>query len=62
MYICLCNPFSVKDVRKHLDEHGKIARVTDVYTSCSDGEKPNCCKCLETLKEIVTDHNDTAAA
>lgn len=59
MFVCLCNPFSDKKVQKHLQGAGGPARVSDVYTACSGGEKPNCCQCLETLKEIVGSHNET---
>lgn len=62
MYICMCNPFSDKAVREHLAAKDGKARVSEVYGACSDGEKPNCCRCLQTLKEIVTAHNASAAA
>lgn len=57
MYICICNAFSDKKVKEHLDKSQGKARVGDVYRSCSGGENPNCCQCLETLKDIVKTHN-----
>ncbi|MAI61461.1 MAG: hypothetical protein CBB87_03120 [Micavibrio sp. TMED27] len=61
MFICLCNPFNDKKVSAHLSNSGGRARVGDVYRACSDGENPNCCQCLETLKNIVKNHNETIA-
>ncbi|GJL85176.1 MAG: hypothetical protein DHS20C02_09510 [Micavibrio sp.] len=62
MYICLCHPFSDKKVQEHLENQDGTARVADVYEACSGGEKPNCCSCMETLKDIVKTHNSAAAA
>lgn len=62
MYICLCNPFSDRQVREHLEKKSGTARVADVYHACSGGEKPNCCSCMKTLKEIVKSHNNTVTA
>lgn len=63
MYVCLCNPFSDKKVSKHLEGQGdKKARVADVYSNCSGGETPNCCQCLETLKDMVKTHNSRITA
>jgi bacterioferritin-associated ferredoxin len=62
MYVCLCHPFSDKKVKKHLDEKGSRANVSETYRACSGGENPNCCQCLETLKDIVKTHNKTVAA
>ena len=61
MFICLCNPFSDKTVKKHLEgKKGTKASVAETYTTCSGGEKPNCCQCLQTLKEIVREHNTSS--
>lgn len=57
MYICLCNPFNDKKVREHLEKTQGRASVSDTYIACSNGEKPQCCSCLETLKDIVHTHN-----
>ena len=62
MYICLCNPFSDKDVRKSLEERGgQTSSVSEVYRSCSGGESPCCGKCLPTLKDMVREHNGRVA-
>jgi len=62
MFICLCHPFSDKKVKEHLEQSGGKCRVGDVYKACSDGENPNCCQCLETLKDIVKTHNKSVTA
>jgi len=63
MYICLCHPFSDKKISSFLKGKGEGQRssVSEVYGACSDGQQPNCCQCLETIKTIVKDHNKTAA-
>lgn len=62
MIVCLCHPFSDKKVRQHLSEKGERTNMSDVYKSCSGGESPQCCSCLNTLKDIVKTHNKTIAA
>ena len=62
MWVCLCNPFSDKTVKKHLSDKGSACTVAKTYSACSGGETPNCCQCLETLKDIVQDHNKTITA
>lgn len=58
MYICLCHPFSDKKVSEFLQgKAGEKARVSEVYQTCSGGEKPECCSCMQTLKEMVKSHN-----
>ena len=59
MYICLCNPFTDKEVRSYLGCCQGRASVGQVYRACSGGESPNCCSCMETLREMVRDHNTT---
>lgn len=58
MYICLCNPFTDKDVQSYLGACPGKASVSEVYKCCSGGENPNCCSCIATLKTIVRDHNN----
>ena len=57
MYICMCNPFSDRQVKQYLDEKDDKATVGEVYKVCSDGEAPQCCSCIDTLKDIVLEHN-----
>jgi len=57
MYICLCNPFTDKDVHSFLKDCNGKASVSEVYKCCSGGENPNCCACIQNLKDIVRTHN-----
>ncbi len=57
MYICLCNPFTDKDVQEHLGDTGKTT-VKEVYAACSGGESMNCCSCACEMKAIVDTHNN----
>lgn len=57
MYICLCHPFSDKKVNEHLSNTPGKTKVSTVYGACSDGNKPECCSCLQSLKDIVKTHN-----
>lgn len=62
MMLCLCHPFSDKKAAAHMRDKGVRCSVSEVYSACSDGQKPNCCQCLETLKDMVKSHNKTVAA
>ena len=62
MYICLCNPFSDRDVKRHLEENNGVSTVSKTYTACSGGEKPQCCSCLQTLKSMLSDQKELEAA
>ena len=54
MMVCLCHPFSDKKVREHLSaKDGAKCGMSEVYSTCSGGNKPQCCTCLETLKDMV---------
>ncbi len=59
MYICLCNPFSDKKVKDHLSCQSGKTTVSAVYGACSNGEKPECCACMQALKDLVKTHNRT---
>ncbi|MCC7305259.1 MAG: hypothetical protein IT558_03255 [Alphaproteobacteria bacterium] len=62
MIVCLCHPFSDKKVREHLScKSGATSTVSETYGACSGGNKPQCCTCLETVKELVQAHNRTVA-
>ncbi|MCF8495822.1 MAG: hypothetical protein K9G62_04045 [Alphaproteobacteria bacterium] len=62
MIICLCHPFSDKKVRAHLENAAGRSTVSETYGACSDGKSPQCCTCLETLKDMVKTHNRGQAA
>lgn len=62
MMVCLCHPFSDKKVRAHLSAGVGKNSVSEVYSTCSGGQKPQCCSCLQTLKDIIKDHKQSTAA
>lgn len=63
MYICLCNPFSDRDVKDYLTQNPDTrASVGKVYRACTSGESPRCCTCIQTLKEMLSDHTKAEAA
>jgi bacterioferritin-associated ferredoxin len=58
MWICHCNPFNDKDVKSCLDgKKGETARVSDVYKTCSGGNRPKCATCIPHLQDMVMEHN-----
>ena len=61
MYICICNPFSDKDVKEFLAKQEGPAAVKEVYRSCSGGESPCCGTCIPTLRDMVREHNNRVA-
>lgn len=62
MIVCLCHPFSDKKVRQHLSCQSGASTVAETYSACTGGKKPQCCTCLETVKAMVKDHNQTVSA
>jgi bacterioferritin-associated ferredoxin len=62
MMVCLCHPFSDKKVREHLGAKSCASTVSETYGVCSGGNKPQCCTCLETLKDMVKTHNHKIVA
>lgn len=55
MYVCLCNPFTDKDVKDALDS-GAARTAGQVYKTCSGGQKPCCGTCLCMVRDIVKGH------
>lgn len=62
MLICLCHPFSDKKVKEHLESSNGKSSMSKTYGACSGGNAPQCCSCLETLKDMVKSHNKSVAA
>lgn len=58
MYVCICNPFTDKTVKTHLQSCSGKVKVSDTYTACSGGEKMNCGTCACELKKMVDTHNN----
>lgn len=58
MYVCLCNPFTDRDVKAALEGPflGRKKTAGAVYKACTGGQKPCCGSCVCTLKEMVADH------
>lgn len=61
MYICLCNPFTDKDVKTALEDTSTGRKTPGkVYKACSGGQKPCCGTCICMLKDMVANHNAAA--
>lgn len=61
MYVCLCNPFTDRDVKAALEAPCAGKKTTaSVYKACSGGQKPCCGSCVCVLKEMVANHNNAA--
>lgn len=52
MHVCSCNNFNDAKVREVVTTHPEAKQVKDIYKICADKQKPNCGKCLLTVKEI----------
>lgn len=57
MYVCLCNGFTCRDVRRVVGEGA--ASVAAVYLAC--GARPNCGRCKETIREFLSVEPERAA-
>ena len=55
MYVCLCNPFPDKDVKKALENPDVRNTPAQVYKACA-GTGPNCGSCMCTVKAMIVDH------
>lgn len=60
MYLCLCNPFTDKDLKKTLAETEGKSSVSGAYKACSGGKKPQCCTCMKNIKAMVQAHQSEA--
>lgn len=58
MYVCLCNPFTDKDVAAALKDSSVRKTPAQVYKACSGGEKPCCGTCLCVVRDMVANHNN----
>lgn len=58
MYICLCHPFTDKDVKGVLKDGTVRRSAAQVYKACTGGEKPCCGSCMCLLKDMVANHQD----
>lgn len=55
MYVCICNAFTCKDVRKVRDQG--VSRSGQVYKKL--GCKMQCGKCLETIANVLKEPVET---
>lgn len=58
MYICLCNPFTDKDLDSALKNDAVEKKTAQIYKACSGGEKPGCGTCLCEIKDRIDTHNN----
>lgn len=59
MYVCMCNPFTDKDVKNALNDSRVKKSAAHVYKACSGGEKPCCGSCVCMVKDMVAAHEQT---
>ena len=53
MYVCLCNPFTDKDVKEVLKQDHVKKTPAHIYKEASGGAKPCCGSCICTIREMV---------
>lgn len=56
MYICMCNPFTDKDVTKALENPDVKNTTAHIYKECSGGNGPSCGTCINAIKGMIVDH------
>lgn len=61
MYVCMCNPFTDKDVKSALENPDVRNTPAQIYKCCSGGESPNCGTCINAIKCMIVDHQATSA-
>lgn len=52
MHVCICNNFNEAKVREVVSDHPEAKQVKDIYRICANKRKPDCGKCLLTIKDI----------
>lgn len=57
MYICMCNPFTDKDLDGALKNEAICNKASALYKACSGGENPNCGNCICEIKGRIDAHN-----
>ncbi len=55
MYVCMCNPFTDKDVKKALENPDVRNTPAQIYKACS-GKGPNCGSCMCMVKDMIVEH------
>src|SRR5688500_940283 len=54
--ICICNPFSDKNVQTYLSSQSDKSTISQAYRHCTGENKPCCGNCLQELRGMVRDH------
>jgi len=60
MYVCLCNPFTDKDVKAALAHPDIRNTPAQIYKSCSGGVQPCCGSCVCVIKDMIVDHQSAS--
>ncbi len=58
MYICMCNPFTDKDLDGALKDDSVKKKTSAIYSACTGGEKPCCGTCICEIKDRIDAHNE----
>ena len=58
MYVCLCNPFTDKDVDTALNDENIKNKASSVYKACSGGQQPCCGTCICEIRDRIDAHNE----
>lgn len=56
MYICMCNPFTDKDVKRALENPSTPNKTSTIYKEASDGQTPCCGTCICAIQDMIVDH------
>ena len=59
MYVCMCNPFTDKDVKKALENCDIRNTPAHIYKACSGGNTPQCGTCIHTIKDLIVDYHSS---
>jgi bacterioferritin-associated ferredoxin len=55
MYICICNAINDIKIKEVINENTS-GNFCEFYVQCSQGEKPQCGKCIEEMKRLYDEH------
>lgn len=57
MYICMCNPFTDKDLDGALENDAVEKKASAIYKACTGGEQPCCGTCICEIRSRINTHN-----
>ena len=58
MYVCLCNPFTEKDLETALEDDQVQNKASHLYKACTGGEKPCCGTCVCEIRDRIDAYNE----